>query len=300
MTYSIVAWDAVSGELGVAVQSRWFNVGYAVPWIEAGVGAVATQSFIEVAHGPGGLALLRAGRAPEEALSALLAADRGEATRQVGIVDASGRAAAHTGTGCVAWASHLVGPGVTVHANMMERASVPAAMLATYLGWEGDLAARLLAALDAAEREGGDVRGRQSAALVVAPGGAAIEGWRRRFNLHVEDHADPLGELARVLAVARAYEAFEATEAAWDRGDFEGALPLFDLARSLAPTDDQIALWHAVGLVLAGRPGPARHAYAFACAADARAGEHLRRFHAMALLPDGERVLRALEVPAGP
>lgn len=303
MTYSIVARDAATGELGVAVQSRWFNVGGAVPWVEAGVGVVATQSFIEVSHGPNGLALLRAGRTPEDALAELLAADHGEATRQVGIVDAAGRGAGHTGTGCVPFASHLVGPGVTVHANMVERASVPAAMLAAYLGWEGDLAARLLAALDAAEREGGDVRGRQSAALVVAPGsagGAGIMGWRRRFDLHVEDHADPLGELARVLAVARAYEAFEATEAAWDRGDFEGALSLFDLARSLAPADDQIALWHAVGLVLAGRPGAARDAYAYARAADARAGEHLRRFHAMGLLPDGERVLRSLEVPAGP
>lgn len=294
MTYSIAARDPVSGELGVAVQSRWFNVGYAVPWVEAGLGAVATQSFIEVAHGPDGLALLRAGRSPEDALAELVAADDGEVLRQVGIVDAAGRAAAHTGTACVPWASHLVGPGVTVHANMMERASVPAAMLAAYLGWQGDLAARLLAALDAAEREGGDVRGRQSAALVVAPGRPGAPGWERRFDLHVEDHGDPLGELARLLTVARAYEAFEATDAALDSGDLDGALALFDRARALAPADDQIALWHAAALVVAGREAAARDAFAFASAADARAPEHLRRFHAAGLLREGERVLAAL------
>lgn len=295
MTYSIVARDPDTAELGVAVQSRWFNVGYSVPWVEAGVGAVATQSFIEVAHGPDGLALLRTGMSPAETLAELLHGDAGEAMRQVGIVDAAGRAAAHTGLGCVRFASHLVGPGVTVHANMMERASVPAAMLAAYLGTEGDLAARLSAALRAAEREGGDVRGRQSAALVVAPGRHGAPGWERRFALHVEDHADPLGELARVLAIARAYEAFEATDGAWERGDFEGALALFDAARSLAPADDQVALWHAVGLVLAGRPAAtAREAFAFARSADPRAAEHLRRFHEAGLLPGGERVLRAL------
>jgi uncharacterized Ntn-hydrolase superfamily protein len=294
MTYSIVARDPATGELGVAVQSRWFNVGYAVPWVEAGVGAVATQSFIEVAHGPDGLALLRAGMTAAEALAQLVDGDEGEAVRQVGIVDAAGRSAAHSGLGCVRFASHLVAPGVTVHANMMERASVPAAMLAAYRGTDGDLAAGLMAALRAAEREGGDVRGRQSAAIVVAPGRAEAPGWERRFDLHVEDHADPLGELARVLAVARAYEAFEATERAWDAGDWEGALPLFDAARGWAPDDDQIALWHAVGLVLAGRSAAGREAFAFARSADPRAGEHLRRFLEAGLLPGGADVLHAL------
>jgi uncharacterized Ntn-hydrolase superfamily protein len=294
MTYSIVAHDPGTGELGVAVQSRWFNVGYAVPWVEAGVGAVATQSFIEVAHGPDGLALLRAGMTAAEALARLVEHDTGEAVRQVGIVDAAGGSAAHTGLGCVRFAAHLVGLGVTVHANMMERASVPAAMLAAYRGTDGDLAARLLAALRAAEREGGDVRGRQSAAIVVAPGRDGTPGWERRFDLHVEDHIDPLGELARVLAVARAYEAFEATGRAWDAGDWEGALPLFDAARGWAPDDDQIALWQAAGLVLAGRADLGREAFAFARAADHRAEEHLRRFLEAGLLPGGPDVLRAL------
>ena len=170
MTYSIVALDPATGELGVAVQTRWFNVGNGVPWVEPGVGAVATQSFSEVAHGFNGIRLLREGRTAGEALREVLEGDEGEATRQVGIVDATGGSAAHTGLRCVRFASHLVAPGVSVQANMMDRASVPAAMLATFLGADGDLAARLLAALRAAEREGGDVRGRQSAALVVAPG----------------------------------------------------------------------------------------------------------------------------------
>ena len=170
MTYSIVARDPANGELGVAVASRWFAVGNVVPWVEPGVGAVATQSFTEIDHGPNGLRLMRAGRSAAEALAAVLAEDPGAPVRQVGMVDATGHAAAHTGAACVRFASHLTADDVAVQANMMERATVPAAMLEAFAGTGGDLASRLLAALVAAESEGGDVRGRQSAALVVAPG----------------------------------------------------------------------------------------------------------------------------------
>ena len=170
MTYSIVARDPASGRFGVAIQSCWPFVGAGVPWVESGVGAVATQSFTEVAHGPNGLTRLRAGEPAAEALAGLMATDPGEAVRQVGIVDAAGRAAAHTGARCVEAAGHLTAAGVSVDANMMERPTVWPAMLAAYQDGEGDFVDRLLAALRAAEAEGGDVRGRQSAALVVSGG----------------------------------------------------------------------------------------------------------------------------------
>jgi hypothetical protein len=202
----------------------------------------------------------------------------------------------------VRYASHLVRDGVSVQANMMERATVPAAMLAAYLGSEGDLAVRLLAALRAAEAEGGDVRGRQSAALVVAPGvgayerghGRSPEAWVRRFDLRVEDHAAPLAELARVLAVARAYEAMDEAEAAAGRGDLAAAEAASARSVALAPDDDQARLWHAVGLALAGRADEARAAFAAAEAVEPRSGEHLRRFAEAGHLPGGEAQLRIL------
>ncbi len=298
MTYSIVACDAGTGELGVAVQSRWFSVGSVVPWVEPGVGAVATQSFVEVAHGYHGLRLLRLGGSAAAVLAEVLRDDPQAAMRQVGVVDAAGGAAAHTGLGCVRHASHLVAPGVTVQANMMERATVPAAMLAAYRGTDGDLAARLLAALRAAEREGGDVRGRQSAALVVAPGpgddGAIAPAWARTFDLRVEDHREPLDELGRLLNLARAYNALDEAEQAFVAGDGQAADAARARSVALAPDDDQILLWSAVGLVAARRFAEAREALARATANEPRAAEHLRRFHEAGQLPGGAATLRAL------
>ncbi|HEY3334448.1 MAG TPA: DUF1028 domain-containing protein, partial [Candidatus Limnocylindrales bacterium] len=276
MTYSIVALDHATGELGVAVQSRWLNVGAWVPWVEAGVGAVATQSFTEPGHGFNGLRLMREGVPAPDALARVLASDEDEATRQVGMVDAAGRSAAHTGLRCVRYASHLVAPGVSVQANMMERATVPAAMLAAFRGTDGDLATRLLAALRAAEREGGDVRGRQSAALVVAPGRAApapdgtpatpAPPWARRHDLRVEDSRSPLDELARLLDLGRAYDAMGNAESAALRGDLAAAAAVNVRSLELAPDDDQVALWGAVGLALGGRIEEARAALAAAAA----------------------------------
>ena len=204
MTFSIAARDPDTGELGVAVQTRWFNVGAVVPWAEPGVGAVATQSFAEISYGPKGLALMRDGAPAAEGLERMRAEDEGRETRQVAMVDAAGTVAVFTGSGCVAEAGSATGEGVTAQANMMERATVWDAMLGAYEGGAGDLADRLMAALRAAEAEGGDMRGRQSAALVVVP--AEGDPWARRFDLRVEDHRDPVGELARVLTLARAYE----------------------------------------------------------------------------------------------
>lgn len=294
MTYSIVALDPATGELGVAVQTRWFNVGSVVPWVEAGVGAVATQSFSEPAHGYNGVRLMREGRSAAEALAELLAADPDEAVRQVGIVDASGGSAAHTGARCVRYASHLTAPAISVQANMMERSTVPTAVLAAFGRATGDLADRLLAALAAAEGEGGDVRGRQSAALLVAPGTPGAPPWSRRFDLRVEDHRAPLDELARVLRLARAYEAMNEAELAAMRQDLAAAARAGERSVALAPDDDQVRLWHAVWLAIDGRIEEARAELALAAAAEPRSALHLRRFAEAGHLPGGNEVLRAL------
>jgi uncharacterized Ntn-hydrolase superfamily protein len=188
VTYSIVARDPETGELGVAVQTGTFGVGTGVPWAEAGVGAVATQSITEHSYGPFGLELMKAGRTAEEALAGLVASDAGQRFRQVAMVDAAGRAAAHTGDGCIRDCGHVVGDGFTVQANMMASGTVWGAMAAAYEAAEGTLARRLLAALDAAEAEGGDFRGPQSAAMLVVKGeptalpveGTRLEPPRRR------------------------------------------------------------------------------------------------------------------------
>lgn len=249
-TYSIVARDPQTGELGAAVHSHWFSVGSLCTWARPGVGAVATQSVVEPAHGPNGLDRLAGGDGAAEALEALLAADPLASVRQVGIVDARGGVAVHTGADCIPCAGHATGEHWSCQANMMERDTVPAAMSAAFAGAEGDLPERLMAALEGAEGEGGDVRGRQSAALVVVP--AEGEAWRARIDLRVEDHRDPLGELRRVLALQRAYElAGTADELmAADRGKEAGAL--YRRAAELAPESDELLFWAGLALAHAG------------------------------------------------
>jgi uncharacterized Ntn-hydrolase superfamily protein len=203
MTYSIVARDPENGQLGVAVQSHFFGVRAVVPWVLSGVGAVATQAMAEISYGPLGLERLGAGESATETLAALVKADDASATRQVSIVDANGVIAVHTGDKCIADAGHRSGDGWSVQANMMRREGVPDAMADAFSSASGDLADRMLAALDAAEAAGGDVRGKQSAALVVGYG----EGkpWERLIDVGVDDTTDPLGELRRLVRVRRAY-----------------------------------------------------------------------------------------------
>src|SRR5256886_1660856 len=212
MTYSIVARDGETGELGVAVQSHYFQVGPVVPWALAGVGAVATQSMVNVSFGPLGLDYMGAGYSAQQALKALLAGDAQPEVRQVALVDATGNVAAHTGARCIPAAGHRTGDGLSCQANLMEKDSVWDAMYEAYVSDQGDLAERLLAALDAAEADGGDIRGRQSAALLVVP--AEGEAWRTRFDVRVDDHVEPLRELRRLLTLARAYELAERADAA--------------------------------------------------------------------------------------
>jgi len=208
MTYSIVARDPETGELGVAVQSCYYQVGPVVPWGQAGVGAVATQSMVNIAFGPAGVELMRLGCTAPQALDAVLAGDPLSDSRQCAMVDAAGGVAAHTGARCIAEAGHRVGDGYSVQANLMERDTVWDAMAAAFEAAEGPLPERLLAALDAAEGEGGDVRGKQSAAMLVLSGTPTGRAWEDRLiDLRVEDHPEPLVELRRLLRYRRAYQA---------------------------------------------------------------------------------------------
>ena len=244
-TYSIVARDPESGELGVAVQSHWFGVGGVVAWARAGVGAVATQSVAEVAHGPNTLDRLQQGFTVEAALEVVLAGDELARFRQLGAVDAHDCVAAHTGVGCIPHAGEVTGEGFSCQANMMAAPGVPEAMAGAYRAHEGDLAECLLAALDAAEAAGGDVRGRQSAALLVVPGTG--EAWRTRFDVRVEDHADPLAELRRLTRLARAYEmAAQADELSAQSAHAEAAR-LYLSAAELAPEADELLFWAGLG-----------------------------------------------------
>ena len=283
MTYSIVARDPDTGELGVAVQTRWPFVGDTVPWAEPGVGAVATQSFAEKRYGPLGLARMRDGLSAPDALRALLVDDDDRELRQVGMVDAHGRSASFTGARCVESAGHVTLDDVAIQANMMERPTVWGAMRDAYLGASGDLAERLLVALQAAEAQGGDVRGRQAAALLVVP--ATGPAWTTRFDLRVDDHRAPLEELARLLALARAYEAFDRSDERMQAGDMEGAAVAMEEAHALAASDDQITLWAGLAVAAAGKGDRARALFAEARAAEPRAPEHLRRFLAAGHVP---------------
>jgi uncharacterized Ntn-hydrolase superfamily protein len=245
-TYSIVARDPSSGELGVAVQSHWFAVGSIVAWARSGVGAVATQSVAEVAHGPNALERLSEGHDAASAIETVLLEDELGRFRQLGAVDAQGGVAAYTGEGCIPHAGDVRGRGFSCQANMMATTTVPSAMAEAYGASEGDLADRLLGALDAAESAGGDVRGRQSAALLVVP--AAGEPWRTRFDLRIDDHADPLGELRRLLRFARAYEMADQADGLLASGAHVEATRLYVQAAELAPEADELAFWAGIGV----------------------------------------------------
>jgi len=253
-TFSIVARDPDTGQLGVAVQSHWFSVGSVVPWAEAGVGAVATQSLTDPAYGPLGLELMRMGRTAPEALQTLVMADSGAAVRQVAMIDPSGGVAAHTGESCIAEAGHHVGENYSVQANLMLESSVWGAMAAAFETAEGDLAERLLLALEAAQAEGGDIRGQQSAALLVVSGEPTGKRWKDRiFDLRVEDHASPLVELRRLVRLQRAYHFMDEGDRYLGENDVDGALREYARAEALTPENIEMVFWHAVSLANAGR-----------------------------------------------
>ena len=236
----------------MAVQSHFFSVGSIVSWAQPGVGAVATQSIAEASFGPRGLELMRDGRSAPAALQELISADPGEAVRQVALVDRGGRVAVHTGLRCIPHAGHALGEQVSAQANMMERDTVPRAMIRAYTEARGErLAERMLAALDAAEREGGDIRGRQSAAMVVVAARASgTLSEDRPVDLRVDDHPDPVRELRRLLGLRRAYTRASAGDDLAGAGDLKAALAEYEAAHMAQPDNLELSFWY--GLALAG------------------------------------------------
>src|SRR5512137_80327 len=294
-TYSIVARDPITGEIGVAVQSHWFSVGTTVPWAEAGVGAVATQSFVEPSYGPLGLEMMRAGRSAPEALRGLLAADGHPEVRQVAMVDAQGRVAAQTGKACIQAAGQQVGAGFSVQANLMANDQVWPAMARAFEAAKGDLADRMLAALEAAQAAGGDIRGQQAAALVVVAGRSSGRPWEDRiFDLRVEDHPAPLAELRRLLSVARAYRHMNAGDLAVERKDIPAAEREYGAAARLLPGSAEVLYWHAVALASAGEVERSLPLFARAFALDPAWRTLTPRLPAAGLLPDDPALLRRI------
>jgi len=294
-TYSIVARDPATGQIGVAVQSHWFSVGSVVPWAEAGVGAVATQSFVDASYGPMGLALMKAGRSPQEALAGLLAADAGRDVRQVAMIDAQGRVANHTGKMNIPAAGGQTGKEYAVQANLMEKDTVWPAMARAYEAAKGDLADRLLAALDAAQAEGGDIRGQQSAALLIVKAQPSGRPWADKvFDLRVEDHPKPLEELRRLVSVQRAYNHMSAGDDCVTVKDWTCAEKEYGAARALEPRNAEMSFWHAVALATGGHLDQARPLFAQAFAADPRWRELVRRLPAVDQLPKDPKLLEAV------
>ena len=295
-TYSIVARDPATGELGVAVQSHWFSVGPIVPWAEAGVGAVATQSFVEPSYGPLGLALMRAGKSAPEALKALLAADEGREVRQVAMIDARGRVAAHTGKNCIAAAGHQIGENYSVQANLMDKDTVWPAMARAFEAASGDLTDRLLAALEAAEGEGGDIRGRQSAALIVVRAESTGRPWADRLvDLRVEDHPNPVEELKRLVRVHRAYKHMDAGDVCAAAKDWDCATREYGAAEKILPEQMEVVFWHAVTLATNGRVEEALPLFKRVFAREPKWAELVDRLPAAELLPANPELIQRIK-----
>ncbi|MGO9960460.1 MAG: DUF1028 domain-containing protein [Solirubrobacteraceae bacterium] len=250
-TYSIVARDIASGELGVAVQSHWFSVGPLVPWARPGVGAVATQANVEVAYGPLTLDLLAAGAGADQALAQLLAQDSGAHGRQVAIVDAHGAVAAHTGEACMPYAGHVIGEHASSQANIMASPTVWTHMLDAFAAASGSLTDRLLDALDAGEAAGGDIRGRQSAAVLVVP--AQGRPWETTVSLRVEDHPQPLAELRRLVRLHDAYVLAGQGDALVNEERFAEAAVLYEQAANMAPGNHELRFWSDLGAAQIGK-----------------------------------------------
>jgi len=321
-TYSIVARDPQTGQLGVAVQSHWFCVGCIVAWAEAGVGAVATQSFVEPSYGPNGLALMQKGMSAPDALVNLLAKDKGRAVRQVAFVDANGTAAVWTGAKDIEAAGNAVGKGAdgttsrqipdtaqdgvvhvgkhySVQANMMLNDRVWPAMAKAFEESKGDLAERMLAALEAAQAVGGDIRGKQSAALIVVSGKPAGRPWADRvFDLRVDDNPEPLKELRRLVTLNRAYNHMNAGDVAVEHKDNEGALREYASAEKLVPNHPEMMYWHAVALVNMGRVDDSLPLFRRVFQIDRNWVELTRRLPKSDLLPKDPKLIERITAEA--
>jgi uncharacterized Ntn-hydrolase superfamily protein len=286
-TYSIVAQDPATGDLGVAVQSHWFSVGSIVTWGEAGVGVVATQSFVDPAYGPRGLELMGSGLTADQALAALISVDEGREVRQVAFIDTAGRVAAHTGEKCIEFAGHHVGKGYSVQANMMHGDRVVPEMARAFESSTGPLSERLLAALAAAEAAKGDIRGRQSAAMLIVKAESTGRPWADRvLELRIEDHESPIEELERLLRLHQAYEHMNAGDVAVEQEDMETARAEYAAAGNLAPGNLEVRYWQGITLATTGHLREAEPILAEVFAADDRWIELTRRLVKPGIIPD--------------
>jgi len=326
-TFSIVARDPQTGDIGVAVQSHWFAVGQIVPWAQAGVGAVATQSFVDPSYGQLGLELLRAGKNAPDALRGLLGADPSCDVRQVAMIDARGNVATFTGSRDIQAAggtagnqtapaniacgtdggTFTTGHDFAAQANLMSNEKIWPSMAKAFTEAKGDLADRLLAALDGAQSAGGDIRGKQSAALIIVKGTSSGKRWADElFNLRVDDHAEPLKELRRLVALQRAYNHMNAGDLATEHNDNEGALREYSAAEKIAATTTgvpqsryaEMIYWHAVALVNMKRVEESLPLFAKAFQLEPSWRELTPRLPRAALLPDDAKLIERI-VAAG-
>ncbi len=295
-TFSIVARDPETELMGVAVQSHWFSVGSVVAWGQPGVGVVATQAMVEKSYGPRGLALMHTGISAPSTLKTLLEADDGCELRQVAMIDAQNRVASHTGARCIAEAGHEVGNGFSVQANMMSNRRVWPAMAAAYRKAKGDLAERMLAAMDAAQDAGGDIRGKQSACILIVKGkgtGKLCEDIC--MDLRVEDHPQPLTELRRLVQLHRAYQLMNQGDAYLGAGNVEEALVTYRTAAQMAPQIEELPFWHAVTLADLGRVDEALPIFKEVFQVNGDWAELVRRLPAAGLLRDDAEMLQKIQ-----
>jgi len=289
-TYSILAYDKAEGVMGIGVQSHFFSVGSAVPWVEAGTGAVATQAMVNIQFGPDGLECLGEGSDAEETLAYLLAGDEGRESRQAAVCDTAGNIAAHTGKNCIPEADHLIRGSYSVQANMMLRNTVCGKMAAAFERAEGILAEKILISLFTAENEGGDIRGRQSAAIKIV----RIEksGRVNQDNvlcLRVEDHPAPLTEMQRLLSLHRAYRLLDEGDNALEKGEKDRAFSVYRKALSLAPENLEMKYWYAVSLANFGEIEKAAVLFGEVYAEDENWRELTRRLPEARLLKVSEK-----------
>ncbi|MBM3285156.1 MAG: DUF1028 domain-containing protein [Candidatus Aminicenantes bacterium] len=300
-TYSIVAIDKATGELGAAVQSHWFSVGSIVPWVEAEIGAICTQSFAEASYGPLGLELMRAGKSAEEALAGLIKADKHESVRQVAMVDTKGRVAVHTGKNCIPEAGHFVGDGFSCQANLMLKNTVWAAMARAFESTKGGLVDRLMAALEAAEAEGGDIRGKQSAAIIVVRGQSSGVWWKDRlYDLRVEDHPAPLEELKRLIQLNKAYNFMNKGDELLTENKVEEAMKAYSSAMEMYPDNAEMIFWPAVTLASTGRVEESLPLFKKVFALDTNWALLVPRLPKVGQLPDDEALIKKILAQAPP
>ena len=292
-TFSIVARDPQTGEMGVAVQSHWFSVGSIVAWGEAGVGVVATQSFVNPSFGQRGLELLKKGMTAQEVVDLLISTDEGRDVRQLAIVDSKGNSAGYTGSKCIDAAGNIAGDGYSVQANMMLNNTVWGAMSKAFENSKGPLAERLITALEAAQNEGGDIRGKQSACLLVVKGNASGNLWEDRLiDLRVEDNSNPIDEIKRLLKVFRAYEHMNKGDLAVEKNDMKLAMDEYNAAMKMFPENLEMKYWTAVSLANTGEVEKSLPMFKDIFALDKNWKELTKRLPPVGLLTVNENILK--------